>query len=123
MMKNWRRLANYSLVDNTTLQAWFNRVSHNVMTWFAFPGMMAGLLLWAGAWLLGGMSHNALVGSIFGGVGLIFMAVVGYSYYVPKGYRKYFYVVFAAPAALGLFLSVACIAVAMFSGIPASPPH
>jgi hypothetical protein len=48
--------------------------------------------------------------SIFWEVVLVFITIIGYSYYVPKGFRTYYYIVCFAPMVLGLLLSISCIA-------------
>jgi len=121
-MRNWKQIANYSVIDNAKAQVWWNRIGHCAMTWIIFPGMMMSLLLGAGVWLLEGMSRQTLVNAVIWGPGSVFMAAVGYGYYVPKGYRRYFYVVCAAPAVIGLLLSIACIVVAVISGFPTVEP-
>ena len=104
-MKNWKRVANYSLVDNDSLQLWVNRIGHYFMTWIAFPVLMLSALVWTGAWF-GGMSRNAMIGSMFGEILLIGMSAIGYAYYVPKGFRRYFQIVCLTPMGIGFVFFV-----------------
>jgi hypothetical protein len=106
-----------TVADNARAQTWWNRAGHYLMLCFITPGAALSLLLWASVWLLEGLSRNTLVMSILGEAMLIGMMVIGYGYYVPKGYRRYFYIVCATPAIVGLLLSLACIAMALHSGV------
>lgn len=120
-MKNWKRIANYSLVDNTTLQFRINRVGHFFLLWVFTPLIMSLMLFLSSAWIWGGgLTKETLGLSIFWVVGLIFMAFFSYGYYVPKGYRRYFYVVCATPAVIGFLLAVACVVNVLIYGLPTS---
>ena len=116
-MKDWKQVANYSLVDNRTLQAWGNRVGLYVAMCFLTPLIMFCPLFLSGAWLIHLTRQTFWLSIIFGPT-LVFLAVLGYGYYVPKGYRKYFYVACAVPAVLGFFLTVACVITVLIHGMP-----
>ncbi|MDP3871773.1 MAG: hypothetical protein Q8Q80_03845 [Methyloversatilis sp.] len=116
-MSGWKRITNYQLIDNTTLQTCVNRIGHVAMTWLLVPMMMAILTFLSGVWLVH-FSKETVLASIAWGPGLVFLAAVMHGYYVPKGYRRYFYVVCAAPAVIGLLLSIACLGVVLVQGFP-----
>jgi hypothetical protein len=74
------------------------RIGHYLMTWLVFPLSIFGFLVWSiSGVLFGNFSIGALITSLLGLLGLGFASLIGYGYYVPKGLRKYFYVVFAIP--------------------------
>lgn len=115
-VKGGYQVANYSLFDNRSAQAWFNRIGHNALTWVLFPCMALCLLFLSGVWLIQ-LTRETFWLSVVWGLGLAFLAFVGRSYYIPRGYRRYFYAVFAVPAVLGLLLAIGCIITAVTSGI------
>lgn len=112
-------MAQHSLIDSAVLQACVTRVGHRIVTWLLFPGMSVTLLFFAGAWVVQ-LTRETFFLSLFWGPGLAFMAALGYRYFVPKGYRRYFYVVCATPAIVGVLLSIACVIAVLISGFPAS---
>lgn len=79
------------------------------------------MLFLSSAWIWGSLTKETFGLSILWGLGLLFMAFFSYGYYVPKGYRRYFYIVCALPAAIGFLLAVVCVVNALVYGLPTSP--
>lgn len=98
-------------------QTWMDRIAYYAMTWFLLPGMMSSLLLMSVA-SLGGLTHKMLLEAPIWMITVIAFALIGYVYYFRRGYRRYFYVVFVAPTALGMILFTAGIVVTLIHGVP-----
>lgn len=107
-MKKWKEIVNRPLIDNTKMQIGVNRVGHYVSLWLLTPLMSICLLFLSSAWLFH-LTRETLWASVFCGPALGIFAVLSYGYYVPKGYRYYFYVVCAMPAVLALLFTIGCV--------------
>ena len=114
-MKNWKQIANQTLIENSTMQTRVNRFGQFFAVWLITPAMSLGLLLLTGVWLIQ-LNKQTFWLSIFWEIVQVFMVILSYGYYFPKGYRKYFYVACATPAVIGLCLTVGCVVTAITSG-------
>jgi len=112
---SWKRLANYSLIENSRLDNWINRVSHIVMTWFVVPTTSFIMLFFSGSWIIK-LTSDTLKTSIYGGLLLLILLPIYYKYYVPKGSRIYFNIFVLVPTVVALLLSISCITVYFISG-------
>lgn len=110
-MNKWKKIVNRPLIDNTKMQTGGNQVGHHVMTFLLFPLMVIGFSIWLVA---ASLAEDMLIDSIFGLVGLLFTAIIGYSYYFPKSFKIYFYIIFAAPAILGIIFFIVCLFLRFF---------
>ena len=97
-------------------QTVLNSIVHYFATFFAAPLMACTLLLVSSGWVFH-LSRQSYWDGIFYGGGLILLLPVGAAYYLPRGNRPYFVLVFLVPAIAGFALVTADIVTAWSVGL------
>ncbi len=117
MKINWKKAALYQIADNKKMQNVLDRVGHYLITWVGTPLAMYIQLFLSVVWVIEIKKENLVLAFIWG-ASLVIFSIIGYGYYVPKGYKWYFYIVCAFPAFIGVMSLISAIIYVLFKGMP-----